>query len=257
MLADKIISHFPKHNAYAEIFGGSLAVLFAKTPARVEIVNDIDSDIWNFWDVVRRHGRELANRLYLTPYSREEMQRCNQLAKTEADPIEKARIFFVRTMQSVNGYVGHGWSRHFNSSRSETFYRAVAAMQTEAIQRLQKVQLENRDFRKLIPELNEPSVLMFLDPPYVIEERRSQADAYDHEMTLDDHRELLSIINASRSMIVLSGYRSELYDNELSHWMRVDYEVPVRAQLPHDGKQVEKAIESIWLNPAAVAARSQ
>ena len=79
---------------------------------------------------------------------------------------------------------------------------------------------------------------------------------YDQEMSQEDHCELLDLINKSKAMIVLSGYRSELYDRELSRWTRMDIERPIFSRFHHGGKQTERAVESLWLNPAAVAAHS-
>lgn len=254
-LADTIIGNFPPHRSYVEIFGGSLAILFRKAPSRVEIVNDIDDDVYNFWFVVRNHAKELVQRLNLTPYSRYEMSICNKLAKQEKEPIERARLFFVRSMMSMNGYMGHGWSRHLDDPRSMSFYRAANSI-TQIIERLRQVQLEKRDFRKLIPECDNPDTLMYLDPPYQHDARRCSTMVYDQEMSQEDHCELLDLINKSKAMIVLSGYRSELYDRELSRWTRMDIERPIFSRFHHGGKQTEIAVESLWLNPAAVAAHS-
>ena len=89
-LADWIISHFPKHETYVEPFGGGASVLLSKTPSRMEVYNDLDSDIVNFFEILRdqKLAEELAQQIELTPYSRVEF--LNARDET-SDRIERAR----------------------------------------------------------------------------------------------------------------------------------------------------------------------
>ncbi|MBV6573885.1 DNA adenine methylase, partial [Acinetobacter baumannii] len=71
-LSDWIISFFPNHNVYVEPFGGGASVLLNKEPSRVEVYNDLDDDVVNFFKVLRNKelAKQLAEAIYLTPYSR-------------------------------------------------------------------------------------------------------------------------------------------------------------------------------------------
>ena len=44
-LAHRIASLLPRHEHYVEPFCGSLAVLLAKAPSRLETVSDVDGDL--------------------------------------------------------------------------------------------------------------------------------------------------------------------------------------------------------------------
>lgn len=72
--ADWIRSHFPTHHTYVEPFGGAMAVLLAKPPSPVEVYNDVDQELVNFWRVVRDPAtfEQLRHRIALTPYARGE-----------------------------------------------------------------------------------------------------------------------------------------------------------------------------------------
>src|SRR5205085_1599183 len=90
--------------------------------------------------------------------------------------------------------------------------------------RLSGVTLENRPAIEVIRAHNAPETLVYLDPPYVQSTRsmRHGSCHYRHEMTDDDHRALAAVLHSSRSMIVLSGAPSDLYDCELyRHWHSV------------------------------------
>lgn len=58
-LAPLIISMFPKHICYIEVFGGAGHVLFAKPPSTVEVYNDLDGELVNFFRVVKHRHQEL------------------------------------------------------------------------------------------------------------------------------------------------------------------------------------------------------
>lgn len=68
----EIISRFPSHDSYVEVFGGAGHVLFAKEPApKAEIFNDIDRNIYTFFKVLQDNPDELLYLIYTTPYSRD------------------------------------------------------------------------------------------------------------------------------------------------------------------------------------------
>lgn len=52
-IASRIVKHFPTHHTFVDVFGGSAAVLLAKAPSPVEVYNDIDGDLVNFFRVLQ------------------------------------------------------------------------------------------------------------------------------------------------------------------------------------------------------------
>ena len=65
-LADWIIGHFPEHRSYLEPFLGSGAVLFQKPRSSIETVNDLDGEVINLFDCIRRDPERLAWEIYNT-----------------------------------------------------------------------------------------------------------------------------------------------------------------------------------------------
>jgi DNA adenine methylase len=98
----------------------------------------------------------------------------------------------------------------------------------------------------LIPREDAPQTLFYCDPPYV-HETRATTDAYAHEMSTQQHRQLLNVLLRCKGKVMLSGYRSELYDSTLSHWRRVDFDIANHAS-GSDSKR--RMVESLWLNYA-------
>ncbi len=92
----------PETTHYCEPFGGSAAVLLNREPSPVETYNDIDSEVVNFFRVLREQKNALIEAIGLTPFSREEFELA--IARPEnISNLERARQFFVRARQVRNG----------------------------------------------------------------------------------------------------------------------------------------------------------
>jgi Domain of unknown function (DUF4158) len=91
----------PPHRVYAETHAGSAAVLFAKRPSPVEVINDTDGEVTHFFTVLRTDGDRLARACRLTPYSRAGYEACAS-RPAGLDPVERARRWRVRCNQSFN-----------------------------------------------------------------------------------------------------------------------------------------------------------
>ena len=70
-LAKRVISIFPKHTTYVEAFAGGAQVFFRKEPSKVEVLNDLDGEIVNFYRVCQQHYEELLRYLRFALVSRE------------------------------------------------------------------------------------------------------------------------------------------------------------------------------------------
>jgi DNA adenine methylase len=98
--AEWIMANMPAHEVYLEPFGGMANVLLKKVPAEVEIYNDLDSRLTNFFRVIRDPEKlaELKRLAELTPHSREEFARlCNE-PEPESDVLRAYRFFALARM---------------------------------------------------------------------------------------------------------------------------------------------------------------
>lgn len=248
-LADWIISHFPKHETYVEPFGGGASVLLSKTPSRMEVYNDLDSDIVNFFEILRdQHlAEELAQQIELTPYSRVEF--LNARDET-SDRIERARRLVIRAQM---GFGSAGATRaktgfRLDTARSGsdivTIWQRQPEIIIQAAARLKKVLIENRDAIKVIQDHDREDTLFFIDPPYVHETRTIGDKAYRHEMTNADHEQLIDVLKQCKGKVILCGYEHPIY-KELN-WKKVIKSVAASGQAGS-----EKREEILWINPQA------
>lgn len=259
-LAPWVISHFPEHRIYVEPFAGGASVLMRKPRSYGEVYNDRWSWVVNVFDVLRdaTSADELRRRIKLTPFARDEFERCGlEAVASLEDPIERARLAIFRSFAgfgsaSMNGI--HSTGFRSNSNRSGTTPAQDWGNYPDRIsdftERLRGVVIENRDALTCIRQHDTRLTLHYIDPPYphsTRNMRRGNAE-YVHEMTDDDHRELAKALHELDGMVVLSGYHCDLYDQELyPDWEFVETEALA------DGAR--KRVEVLWFNPAAWDAR--
>lgn len=242
-LAPWVMSYFPPHRVYVEPFGGGAGVLLRKLPSITEIYNDLDRDVVSMFRVIREHPEALARALALTPYAREEY---DGLYAPVEDPIEAARRFIARSyfgMHSKGAINKSGFDVRINTAAFVGRLRAFADLSNEiavVAGRFRDVIVENVDAMNLIDRVDRDDALFYVDPPYIPESRSGRH--YNHEMSAEDHQRLLDRLNAARAMVVVSGYHSDLYDQALRGWKRVETKAST------DGGY--ERTEIIWLNPA-------
>lgn len=242
-LASWIISHFPPHRIYVEPFGGAASVLLRKPPAEIEVYNDLDGEVVNFFRVLREQPDALARAVALTPYARAEYLLAHDSAD---DPVERARRFAVRAWQGIGGATAQwrtGWRRRLDGrivaewNRLPDVIRVVAA-------RLKEVIIENLPAEAVIRRYDTPETLFYCDPPYLPDTRsRWRTAGYTHEMSEDDHHTLAELLRGVQGMVVISGYEHPLYDELFGGWKKVS--TKARTQ---NGRVTK---ECLWLSPRA------
>lgn len=254
MLAPWIIGQFHEHRTYTEPYGGGASVLLRKPRAYAEIYNDLDGDIVNLFRVMQGPDRnELRHRIEMTPYARAEFD----LSYEESScPIERARRLIIR---SFMGFGSDGHNREngktgfrSNSNRSGTTpahdWMNYPAALDFAVERMRGVIIESRPAIEIMRQCDSSQTLHYVDPPYQHSTRKGN-NRYVHEMTDDDHVELLEYLQTVSGMVFLSSYPSQLYADALIGWRRVERDALA------DGAR--KRTEVLWLNPAAASRESQ
>lgn len=216
-----------------------------KERSYAEVWNDLDDHVVNLFRVLRSDDAcKLVELLRLTPFASKEFAEAYEDAD---DNLERARRLVVR---SFMGFGSNGHSRvtgfRSNSNRSGTTPAHDWANYPDAlvkvIDRLKGVVVLNRDALEVMACHDGTETLHYVDPPYVFDTRSDLSKDYAHELTDDDHLELLVFLRGLQGMVVLSGYPSDMYDGHLHDWRRVE-----RSALADGAKE---RTEVLWLNPA-------
>ena len=244
-LAHWIIGHFPQHHSYLEPFFGSGAVLFNKPRSNIETINDLDGDVVNLFECIRRDPEQLGRLVYFTPYSRQEYEKTYS-PDLPADPFERAAQFLVRCNQGYGfrtNEIRVGWKNDVQGRERAYAARNWAELPNgilQAAERLRGVQIECRPAVEVISRFNASNVLIYCDPPYVLSARSGGKRQYKHEMTDKDHLELLAALKQHSGPVLLSGYPSAMYDAELAGWYRA--EATATDQLSRTRQEI------LWMN---------
>jgi DNA adenine methylase len=259
-IADWVIQHFPPHECYVEPFGGAAGVLLRKPRSYAEVYNDMDGDVVNFFRVLRdpEQRRRLEDACMLTPYAREEFELSWEPA---CDPVERARRTAIRAQM---GFGSAGATKGCTGLRTDTKRRYSTAQQdwlsyppalSAAGERFGGVLIENRPAIDVMQQHDGLNTLHFVDPPYVHATRvmRKQG-GYRHEMTDEDHEDLVSALRALQGMVVLCGYENDLYASALADW-----DMHTTVARISGGRGGATRTEVLWINPACTAglARAQ
>lgn len=165
-LAPRIIPLFPHHHCYVEVFAGAAWVLFKKPESRVEVINDINSELVTLYRVIRNHLEEFIKHLKWLLVARDEFDIFMKADPATLTDIQRATRFYylIRTGYGsrVNNHtfsVGTAQPSSFNLLRIEEDLSAAHL-------RLARVTVENRPWQNIIERLDKPDTFFYLDPPY-------------------------------------------------------------------------------------------
>ena len=201
-LAKEIQKHFPPHKIYIEPFFGAGGMFFNKPKAKYNFLNDLDSDVFNLFQVVMKQKKELLNYLDLMPFDQNlfEYWKINK----EEEPIAKAaRFLFLSNMS----YLGRGDTMRlaFNTPFNTLIRNIYTA------DNFSKARFTNMDFRDLFKSLSfhkdgrndEAKTLIYNDPPYI-----KTNDNYSNSFTEQDTIDLFETNIATGCKFAISEFNS-------------------------------------------------
>lgn len=235
-----------RHKTYVEVFGGSALLLLNKPKSAFEVYNDIDSEVVNFFRVIRDQEKQDKLKQFINscPASREEFFSFKEKIKTENKDYLRAAYFYYLSEISYIGErkaFGVGLSRQ---RRDKLLYKRMKSFSLIK-ERLKKVIIENTNFDSLISRFDSKDTLFYLDPPYVHSTRKA-SDNYFFEMNEEQHNKLIDMLLKIKGKVILSGYHSKLYDRLTNNgFIEKRFEVYKSSARTRAG---EKAIEVLWLS---------
>ena len=165
-LAKTIIEQIPEHRAYVELFAGGARVLFAKNPSKIEVLNDLDGDVTNFFRVCQQHHQELIRYLHFHVVSRQWFDLLMRSKPEIMTDIQRAAKFFYlqricyggKIVGKTFGYAVVGKPRYDPTKIPEMIERTHA--------RLAKVQVESLPYEDVLRRYDRPQTFFYCDPPY-------------------------------------------------------------------------------------------
>ncbi len=201
-IASDIIKHFPLHKVYIEPFFGAGGMFFNKPKAEYNIVNDLDSDVFNLFQVVSNHKEELEQAFKMMPIHSDLLEYWKE--NKEIEPIKKAlRFLFISNVSWM------GIGSHIKFGRGEKPKDTIYLHLNKVFEMIHDVQFANYDFRKFIESVSfkqdgrndEAKTLIYADPPYL-----GTIDNYSNSFTETDSNDLFDCLIETKCNFAMSEF---------------------------------------------------
>lgn len=201
-LAKHIVSLIPEHTCYCEPFMGAAWVFFAKERSKVEVLNDLNGDLVNLFQVVRDRFDEFYNRrIWLIASERDYRDFVRRLADNDwRNDIERPLMFWYCLKQSFGAKIGGGWGFSRKSGPKGLGMDSLKAIH----KRLTGVYINNQDVLACLARWDSPETLFYLDPPYMMTTTAKGKGCYRHTMEVDAHHELACTLAGLQGRWLLS-----------------------------------------------------
>lgn len=194
-IAKEIQKYFPPHKIYIEPFFGAGGMFFNKPKAKYNIVNDLDSDVFNLFMVVMNQKDELEKVFYQMPIHSDLLNYWKQNEETE--PIKKAlRFLFLSNF----GIFGSESIKYGTENPKNTIYNYLQS----TFEFINDVQFNNLDFRKFLRSFqirNEFEYFIYCDPPYL-----NTNDNYSNSFTEQDSIDLFNTLQETGCKWAMSEF---------------------------------------------------
>jgi len=236
----------PSHITYAEPFSGGAALFFAKDPSAIEVINDTNKELINFYCVVQQDFVRLEKMIRSTLHSRSLHADASVIYNNPHlfDEVKRAWAVWVLAIQSFASIIDASWGydkNNKNTSTKKISNRRERFTELYAI-RLQNVQLECADALYIIRSRDTKEAFFYCDPPYF----NSDCGHYKGYTEADFERLLLQL-SKIQGKFLLSSYPSDIlekYKNQFG-WYQRSIEQGVSINKGYSGK---KKVEVLTAN---------
>lgn len=238
LMLPHILPNIPEHDIYTEAFFGGGAVFFAKEPSKTEVINDLNGEVVNFYEVLQTNFMKLHELIQSTLHSRQ-LYRDSMVIYNNPhmfDPVKRAWAFWIQCNQGFSAKVGSwGYDVKGNSmvkrlaTRKQEFTTALRS-------RMEYVQIENNDATTVIMSRDTPRTFHYIDPPY-IGSNQGHYEGY----TPKHYVALLDCMQNMEGKFLQSSYWSDELEEYVTRnkWNVLTYNKPVSVGTKKTKRKVE------------------
>lgn len=237
-----------KKSCYVEPFGGMMSVLLYRAPVKMEIFNDANGDIVNWWRCVQECRDEFVQMIEASPRSRAEFEKAGRILFDEEWTLTDEPN--LRRGFAVYQWIQNCQHKTFNPSEkrgsySLRFHPAVGSLgrwkheRVEALaRRLQNVQLERTDGVALLERCTDKKyVTAYVDPPYPTNWKKGGGYGYTV-----DYDALSDVLQRMTGQVAISGYGDEWNHLGWHRYEKIDGMPDIKC-----GKATPR-VEVLWTN---------
>lgn len=250
-IAPDIVSMIPKYKLYCEPFFGGGAVFFRKPKAGIEVINDHNDKLINFYSCAQNRFEELQQMIQQTLHSESMYYYAKDVynGRVDSTDIEKAWSIWLIANGSFAGDIHGGWKWCNGNSGGHTATMLMNKrndFNKKLNQRLSNVQISCRDALRVIEERDGPETFFYLDPPYP-GSYQGHYRGYTHK----DFYELLQLLTRIKGKFILSNYWTQTLRYHILKygWNKEEIEVSMRlTNLGPGSKGIQKRKEILAYN---------
>jgi DNA adenine methylase len=206
-IAKEIQQYFPPHKIYIEPFFGAGGMFFNKPKAKYNIVNDLDSDVFNLFQVVINQKEELEKAFYMMPIHSDLLEYWKE--KLESDPLKKAVRFL---MLSNMTFLGKGNNIVFSATgKMKALKDKFKERLNLTFNLLYDVSFNCNNFKTFIDSIefqkdgrnDEAKTFIYADPPYI-----STDNNYSNSFTKKDSNDLFECLQQTGCKFAMSEFNN-------------------------------------------------
>lgn len=233
-----ILPIIPEHRVYVEPFFGGGAVFWAKDQSEVEIINDYNANVVNFYHQLKINFNELKKMIDATPYSRDVYKQAMVVYQNPFifRPEVRAWAFWVATIQGFSNKIGSWRSATSRNKESKLNFNKKESFTKYLSFRLDLTQIENKDAVELIQKQDSEDAFFYVDPPYV-DANQGHYGGY----TQDHFNQLLLVLSQIKGKFLLSSYPNDelsKYRKEFG-WFSSDKDMVLSASRNSNKRKIE------------------
>lgn len=230
----------PKHELYTEAFCGGAAVFFSKEPSGIEVLNDINGELINFYRVFKQHSNDLKREIEGSVHSRN-LHTYAMFIYNYPEFFSKVKrawaLWYVSKTSFASKLDGsYGYDKVRNTTVKKLCNAKEYAIAEAIAKRLENTQIESTDALRIIKSRDNINAFHFVDPPYI----NTDCGHYGGYNELDFER-LLKLLSQLEGKFMLTMFPNEMlqeYINENS-WHKVEITRTISASKSKRRKQAE------------------
>jgi DNA adenine methylase len=245
-LAKLILGLIPEHRVYCEPFLGGAAIFFAKEPSKVEIINDTNGEIINFYEVLKRDFTALEKEVAISLHSRKMHNHAWAIYQNPElfGRIKRAWAIWMLANSSYGHMLdgGFGYDRMTGGTTKKLANKKLDFTDDYAI-RIQNAQIECCDALRVIRSRDSEEAFFYCDPPYVGSDQ-GHYDGY----TQEDFDGLLNLLATVKGKFLLSSFRNETLGKFIKKKSWHSFEVSMVCSMTNKTGKTRKKVEVFTAN---------
>ena len=242
MLVSTILPLIPDHHIYTETFCGGAAIYFAKRPSPVEVINDINQELINFYRVLKNKREDLVAFIEETLHSRR-MHKDAYVIYTNPhlfSDVKRAWALWTLSKQGFSGQLSNSWGYDVQGKSMGTkIDNAKRSLTIEFQKRIEKTTIECGDALAVIERFDRENSFHYVDTPYF----NSDCGHYGG-YSQEDFEQCLKVLEKVKGKFLLSNYPSDILDQyiEKNGWFVVDHEFKVAVTAATNKTKIERLV---------------